>query len=58
VVTAASHPRVNTIAQVSGRVKKLIDAAEKQNGEVKAALVEKGYEELRGFAKLSSSTKC
>jgi hypothetical protein len=58
VVTAASHPRVDTIAQVSGRVKKLIDAAEKQNGEVKAALVEKGYEELRGFAKLSSSTKC
>ena len=52
VVTAASHPRVDTIAQVSGRVKKLIDAAEKQNGEVKAALVEKGYEELRGFSEI------
>jgi hypothetical protein len=52
VVTAASHPRVDTIAQVSARVKKLIDAAEKQNGEVKAALVEKGYEELRGFCEI------
>jgi hypothetical protein len=52
VVTAASHPRVDTIAQVSARVKQLIDAAEKPNGEVKAALVEKGYEELRGFCEI------
>jgi energy-coupling factor transporter ATP-binding protein EcfA2 len=52
VVTVASHPRVDTIAQVSGRIKKLIEAAEKQEGEVKAALVEKGYEELRGFSEI------
>lgn len=52
VVTAASHPGVDTIAQVSGRVKKMIDAAEKQEGEVKAALVEKGYEELRGLSEI------
>lgn len=50
VVTAASHPRVDTIAQVSTRVKKMIDGAEKQEGEIKAALVEKGYEELRGLS--------
>jgi energy-coupling factor transporter ATP-binding protein EcfA2 len=52
VVTAASHPRVDTIAQVSARVKKMIDTAEKQDGEVKAALVEKGYEELRGLSEI------
>jgi len=52
MVTAASHPRVDTIAQVSGRVKTMIDAAGKQTGEVKAALVEKGYEELRGLCEI------
>ncbi len=52
VVTAASHPRVDTIAQVSARVKKMIDGAEKQEGEVKSALVEKGYEELRGLSEI------
>jgi len=52
VVTAALHPRVDTIAQVSARVKKMIDAAEKQEGEIKAALVEKGYEELRGLSEI------
>jgi hypothetical protein len=52
VVTAASHPRVDTIAQVSGRVKAMIDGADKQTGEVKAALVEKGYEELRGLCEI------
>jgi hypothetical protein len=44
VVTAASHPRVDTIAQVSNAVKNLIDAADKEAGEIRAALVEKGYE--------------
>jgi energy-coupling factor transporter ATP-binding protein EcfA2 len=52
VVTAATHPRVDTIAQVSARVKKMIDGAEKQEGEIKAALVEKGYEELRGLSEI------
>jgi energy-coupling factor transporter ATP-binding protein EcfA2 len=52
VVTAASHPRVDTIAQVSNRVNAMIDAAEKQAGEIRAALVEKGYEELRGLCEI------
>ncbi|MBI3400704.1 MAG: hypothetical protein HY048_04725 [Acidobacteria bacterium] len=43
------------VAQVSARVKKMIDGAEKQTGEIKAVLVEKGYEELRGCAKSASS---
>lgn len=52
VVTSASHPRVDTIAQVSGRVNKMVEAAEKQQGEVRAALVEKGYEELRALCEI------
>lgn len=52
VVTAASHPRVDTIAQVSTRVSKMIDGAGKQDGEIRAALVEKGYEELRALCEI------
>ena len=59
IVTSASHPRVDTIAQVRHRVKKMIEAAEKvPDGEVRAALVEKGYEELRGCARSRSSRRC
>jgi hypothetical protein len=57
-VTAASHPRVDTIAQVSSRVKNMIEGAEKQAGEIRAALVEKGYEERVTFVRSWSSTKC
>jgi len=52
VVTAATHPRVDTIAQVSSRVQKMIEGAEKQEGVVRAALVEKGYEELRNLCEI------
>jgi ABC-type cobalamin/Fe3+-siderophores transport system ATPase subunit len=52
LVTAASHPRVDTIAQVSGRVSKMIEGADKQQGEIRAALIEKGYEELRGLCEI------
>ena len=52
LVTAASHPRVDTIAQVNSRLLKIIEAAEKQDGEVKSALVEKGYEELRALCEI------
>lgn len=52
VLSSANHPRVDTIAQVSNRVKKMIDGAEKADGEIKAALVEKGYEELRGLCEI------
>jgi len=49
VLSSANHPRVDTTAQIATRVKKMIDAGEKADGEVKAALVEKGYEELRSL---------
>jgi hypothetical protein len=52
IVSQASHPRVDTIAQVSARVKKMVEGADKQAGEVRAALVEKGYEELRGLCEV------
>lgn len=52
VLSAANHPRVDTAAQVSNRVKQLIEGAGKVQGEVKAALVEKGYEVLRGFCEI------
>jgi energy-coupling factor transporter ATP-binding protein EcfA2 len=52
VVTAASHPRVDTIAQVSGRVKTMIEGAKKQQGVIREALVEKGYEELRALCEI------
>jgi hypothetical protein len=52
LVTAASRPRVDTIAQVSGRVTKMIEDAEEQQGEIRAALVEKGHEELRGLCEI------
>ena len=52
VVTAALHPRIDTIAQVRDRVKKMIDSADEQHGEIKAALVERGYEELRALCEV------
>lgn len=52
IVTAGTHPRVDTVAQVIVAVKQLIEAADKQSGEVKAALVEKGYERLRNLAEI------
>jgi hypothetical protein len=58
LVTAASHPRVDTIAQVSGRVSKMIEAAEKQQGRSERPW-SKGVRRTPGaFAKSWSSTKC
>lgn len=52
VLSSANHPRVDTIAQVSSRTKKMIEGAEKADGEVRSALIEKGYEELRGLCEI------
>lgn len=52
VVTPGAHPRVDTVAQVRTTIKKLIDGAEKADGEVRAALVEKGYEHLRNLSEI------
>ena len=52
LLSSATHPRVDTIAQVSSRVRKMIDGAERTDGEIRAAIVEKGYEELRGLCEI------
>ena len=52
VITSASHPRVDSVRQVSGSLRVLIAGAEKASGEVKAALVEKGYEHLRNLSEI------
>ena len=52
VVTPASHPRVDTVAQVRTTIKKLITGADTADGEIKAALVEKGYEHLRNLSEI------
>ena len=53
VVTPGSHPRVDTVTRVRDTIKKLIeDADNKTAGEVKAALVEKGYEHLRNLIEI------
>jgi energy-coupling factor transporter ATP-binding protein EcfA2 len=52
VVTAGTHPRVDGAKQIIGKLNQLIDAAQKQTGEVKAALVEKGYEHLRSLCEV------
>lgn len=52
VVTAATHPRVDSLRQVRGSINQLIQAAGNQEGEVRAALVEKGYEHLRSLCEI------
>ena len=52
VVTPGSHPRVDTVKQVRTTIKQLIEGADKTDGEVKAALVEKGYEHLRNLSEI------
>ena len=52
VVTPGSHPRVDTVVQVKATIKNLIEGADRADGEVKAALVEKGYEHLRNLSEI------
>ena len=43
---------MDTVAQVKRKISKLIDTAEKHDGELRIALVEKGYEHLRNLAEI------
>ncbi|MCL4822627.1 MAG: AAA family ATPase [Anaerolineales bacterium] len=47
-VTRGSHPRTDTFNDRRRRLQRLIEAAEGESGETRQAMVEKGYEELRG----------
>lgn len=52
LVSAADHPRFDSVKQSQKRIERLIDTAEKAEDDVRAAVVEKGYEELRGLCEL------
>lgn len=52
LVSAAAHPRVDSVKHSQKRIGSLINTAEKAEDDVRAALVEKGYEELRGLCEL------
>jgi hypothetical protein len=47
-VAKGSHPRTDTFNDRKKRIQKFIDEARKTSGEPHQALIEKGYEELRG----------
>ena len=49
LVTAASNTLLGGPAQVSSRVNRIIDGAEKQQGEIRAALVEQGAKNFGPF---------
>ena len=48
LVTRGSHPRTDTFNDRKRRITRWIEQAEKETGETRQALIEKGYEELRG----------
>jgi len=51
-VARGSHPRTDTFKDRSKRVQRLIDEAPMASGETRQALIEKGYEELRGTCEI------
>jgi len=48
MVTRGSHPRTDTFKDRNRRIQSLIEEAQKASGVTRQALIEKGYEELRG----------
>lgn len=51
-VARGSHPRTDTFNDRKKRIQHLIDEAKKASGETRQALIEKGYEELRGACEI------
>ncbi len=47
-VAKGSHPRTDTFSDRKKRIQRLVDEAQKASGESRQALIEKGYEDLRG----------
>jgi len=52
IVTRGSHPRTDTFKDRKRRITKWIEQAERETGETRQALIEKGYEELRGACEI------
>jgi hypothetical protein len=49
IVTAGAQPRLDSLADLKGKINRLIQDAGSQAGEVRAALIEKAYEVLRAW---------
>lgn len=52
MVARSSHPRTDTFNDRKRRLQALIDDAERVSGETRQALIEKGYEALRGACEI------
>jgi hypothetical protein len=52
IVTKGSHPRADTYNSLKGRINTTIQAAQPLAGELRAALIEKGYEYLRSICEV------
>jgi energy-coupling factor transporter ATP-binding protein EcfA2 len=52
VVTKGTHPRADTFKTMRGRLNAVIQEAKSATGEARQALVERGYEQLRGICEV------
>ncbi|HZO93247.1 MAG TPA: AAA family ATPase [Candidatus Baltobacteraceae bacterium] len=57
IVTKGTHPRADTVNSLRGRINALVHSAEKSSGEVREALVERGYELLRNACEVIVETE-
>jgi hypothetical protein len=57
IVTKGNHPRVDNFGNLKGRINELIHTATKASGEVREALIEKGYELLRNVCEVIVETE-
>jgi hypothetical protein len=55
-VARGSHPRTDTFKDRSKRVQRFVDEAAKESGEIRQALIERGYSELRGACEIVVET--
>jgi recombinational DNA repair ATPase RecF len=57
VISKGTHPRSDTVKNLRSRINTMVQGAEKQTGEVRQALVEKGYELLRSLCEVIVETE-
>lgn len=56
-VTAATGPRWDTLSNIRGRINATIQTANSQDGEARAALVERGYSLIRSWCEVFTETE-
>jgi len=52
-VTGGSHPRVDTVRLIKGKINDVLQQARKLTGEAQAALIERGYEHIRAWCEVA-----